>query len=171
MHRGEACARACIGPSWRCGMSRSEKADAEKARYWARTISEVARSGMSIRAFCRQRRLRESQFYWWQHKLRASRQAGSTPKVGTHGRPASFALVSGEAGETDTQREQSRRLTSPSAQNRKPPGRTGWRTRSDQKPPKQLSGFREQQACTRATIYARVSTSNNDKTPRCRRAN
>ena len=79
-------------------MSSREKGDAEKARYWQRTISEAARSGMSIRAFCRQRRLRESQFYWWQHKLRSSRQPGTTPKAG---RPASFALVSDEAGATD----------------------------------------------------------------------
>jgi hypothetical protein len=56
---------------------------------------------MSIRAFCRQRRLRESQFYWWQRKLRASRQAGTTPRPGGKGRPASFALVSDEAGATD----------------------------------------------------------------------
>jgi hypothetical protein len=82
-------------------MSRGEKGDAEKARYWARTISEAARSGMSIRAFCHQRRLRESQFYWWRHKLRASRQVGATPKAGDHGRPASFALVSNETGEAD----------------------------------------------------------------------
>ena len=42
--------------------SSGNASDAEKARYWQRTISEAARSGMSIRAFCRQRRLRESQF-------------------------------------------------------------------------------------------------------------
>ncbi|MFZ0964574.1 MAG: hypothetical protein WB579_15405 [Bryobacteraceae bacterium] len=81
-------------------MSGNGKADAEKARYWQRTISEAARSGMSIRAFCRQRRLRESQFYWWQHKLRARRQAGTARPSG-NGRPASFALVSDEAGGTD----------------------------------------------------------------------
>ena len=43
----------------------SGKRDVEKARYWQRTIREAARSGMSIREFCRQRRLKESQFYWW----------------------------------------------------------------------------------------------------------
>jgi hypothetical protein len=32
---------------------------------------------MSIREFCRQRRLKESQFYWWQRKLKASRQERS----------------------------------------------------------------------------------------------
>ena len=82
-------------------MSESGKGDAEKARYWQRTISEAAQSGISIRQFCRQGRLKESQFYWWQHKLRASRQAGTTPRPGGKGRPASFALVSDEAGATD----------------------------------------------------------------------
>ncbi len=77
------------------------KGDTEKARYWQRTISEAARSGMSIREFCRQRRLKESQFYWWQHKLRARRKAGTTSKSGGQGRPASFALVSDEGGATD----------------------------------------------------------------------
>jgi hypothetical protein len=79
----------------------SSKGDAEKARYWQRTISEAARSRMSIRAFCRQRRLRESQFYWWQRKLRAGRDAGTAPRASGNGKPASFALVSEEAGATD----------------------------------------------------------------------
>ena len=82
-------------------MSDSGKGDAEKARYWQRTIGEAAQSGISIRQFCRQRRLKESQFYWWQHKLRASRQAGATSKPGGPGRLTSFALVSEEAGATD----------------------------------------------------------------------
>ncbi len=82
-------------------MSDSGKGDAEKARYWLRTISEAVQSGISIRQFCRQRRLKESQFYWWQHKLRSRRQAGTTSKSGDHGRPTSFALVSEEAGATD----------------------------------------------------------------------
>jgi hypothetical protein len=79
----------------------SGKGDVEKTRYWQRAISEAARSRMSIRAFCRQRRLRESQFYWWQHKLRASRQGGTTPRPSGKGRPASFALVSDEGGATE----------------------------------------------------------------------
>ena len=41
----------------------SGKGDAEKARYWQRTISEAARNGISIRESCRRHRLRESQFY------------------------------------------------------------------------------------------------------------
>jgi hypothetical protein len=66
--------------------------DVEKQRYWQKTIGDAARSGMSIREFCRQRRLKDSQFYWWQRKLKASRQERS--KAGIQDRAASFALVS-----------------------------------------------------------------------------
>jgi len=66
--------------------------DVEKQRYWQRTIGDAARSGMSIREFCRQRRLKESQFYWWQRKLKASRRERSRSVV--QDKAASFALVS-----------------------------------------------------------------------------
>jgi transposase len=66
--------------------------DVEKQRYWQRTIGDAARSGMSIREFCRQRRLRESQFYWWQRKLKARRQERNKPI--SSGGAARFALVS-----------------------------------------------------------------------------
>ena len=56
--------------------------DAKKARYWRRTIGEAVRSGMSIREFCRRRRLKESQFYWWQHRLRTARPEGAAAKPG-----------------------------------------------------------------------------------------
>jgi hypothetical protein len=68
----------------------------EKQRYWLRTIGEAARSGMSIREFCRQHRLQESRFYWWQRKLEAGRRGGKKP--GAHGGAASFALVSEDGG-------------------------------------------------------------------------
>ena len=72
------------------------KPDVEKARFWQRTIREAARSGLSTREFCRQRKLQESQFYWWQRKLSAARQTPQKPKPAAG--PASFALVSDEAG-------------------------------------------------------------------------
>lgn len=81
-------------------MSHRER-DAEKARYWQRTIREAVRSGMSIREFCRQRRLKESQFYWWQRKLKAGREERRLGRPGVHGGAASFALVSEEAGASD----------------------------------------------------------------------
>jgi transposase-like protein len=79
----------------------SGKRDDEKARYWQRIIREAARSGKSIREFCRQHRLKESQFYWWQHKLKVGRQERSTREQGVKREAASFALVSNEPEGTD----------------------------------------------------------------------
>lgn len=75
--------------------------DVDKERYWQRTIGEAARSGKSIREFCRQRRLKESQFYWWQRKLKADRQERTMRRQGVNKGPASFALVGEEVGTTD----------------------------------------------------------------------
>ena len=72
----------------------------EKARFWQSTMREAARSGLSIREFCRQRKLKECQFYWWQHRLSATRQAGSRRKQRNAG-PESFALVSDAPGASD----------------------------------------------------------------------
>lgn len=75
----------------------SQKHDMEKARYWQAVIRDAARSGLSTRAFCRQRKLKECQFYWWQRRLKEKRPPASTPR-GPATKPASFALVSDEPG-------------------------------------------------------------------------
>jgi hypothetical protein len=78
------------------------KRDAKKARYWQRTLGEATRSGMSVREFCRRRRLKEGQFYWWQRRLRLGRpETTSGSRSGVNGGAASFALVSEGAGATD----------------------------------------------------------------------
>jgi len=74
-----------------------KNADVEKARFWHSAIREAARSGMSIREFCRQRKLHESQFYWWQRKLSLTRRTAKGRKQRAAG-PASFALVSDAPG-------------------------------------------------------------------------
>ena len=51
------------------------KPDVEKRRFWQRTIREAARSGLSTREFCRQNKLQESQFYWWQRRWSVARQS------------------------------------------------------------------------------------------------
>jgi hypothetical protein len=56
---------------------------------------------MSIREYCRRRRLKESQFYWWQRRLRLGRREGAGIRPGGTGQAASFALVSEEAGAMD----------------------------------------------------------------------
>ena len=70
-------------------------AEGKKAELWRVRIREAAQSGLSVRQFCRRRKLRECQFYWWQRKLKETRPA---PASGTR---ASFALVSEEAGAAD----------------------------------------------------------------------
>lgn len=73
------------------------KPDREKARFWRKAVHDAARSGLSIREFCRQRKLHESQFYWWQRNLAAK----PAPPANQPDGAASFALVSGEAGAPD----------------------------------------------------------------------
>ena len=80
-------------------MKRAKRRDVEKARYWQKTIREAARSGLSIRAFCRRHKLKESRFYWWQRKLRGQRDQQRRVRGGKEKEnPATFALVSDEPG-------------------------------------------------------------------------
>lgn len=58
------CGTTCARSQRREDSGVSKKQDVEKARFWQRRIREAARSGLSTREFCRQRRLHESQFYW-----------------------------------------------------------------------------------------------------------
>ncbi len=73
------------------------KPDAEKAQHWQKAIRQAARSGLSIREFCRQRKLPESQFYWWQRRLAARQDPPRGRTAGT----ATFALISDETGPAD----------------------------------------------------------------------
>lgn len=67
--------------------------DMGKETRWRRIIGEAARSGMSIREFCRRRRLDEGQFYAWRLTLqrRRSERGGKRGVAG-----ATFALVSAD---------------------------------------------------------------------------
>jgi hypothetical protein len=42
---------------------------------WRRLISEQKRSGKSVAAFCRERNLHASHFYWWKKRLRVDTTA------------------------------------------------------------------------------------------------
>lgn len=76
-----------------------KKQDVQKARRWQATIAAAARSGMSIREFCRQRRLKVGQFYWWQRRLKPQRTSVRRKPRGGGADTASFVLVS-ENGES-----------------------------------------------------------------------
>jgi hypothetical protein len=51
----------------------ASKPDVKKAEYWRKMIRDAARSGVAIREFCRRQEVTESQFYWWQRRLRQPR--------------------------------------------------------------------------------------------------
>ena len=72
----------------------------EKQKYWKKMLREAARSDMSISEFCRQRRLKEKQFYWWRHRLRG-RSEQAKHRSSAKSKPASFALVSDGTGSVD----------------------------------------------------------------------
>ena len=71
-----------------------KKHDADKQRQWQRTIAEAARSGLSVREFCRRHRLPESRFYWWRRRIKTTGPDWKKLNVNRGG--ASFSLVSEE---------------------------------------------------------------------------
>jgi hypothetical protein len=74
----------------------SKQQDLKKRQFWQRTIHEAVRGKLSIREFCRQHRLKESQFYWWQRRLNGQRRTHGLQRHKTNGTAASFALVSND---------------------------------------------------------------------------
>lgn len=76
------------------------KQDVAKARRWRMLLHNAARSGLSNREFCRQRKLDESQFCWWQRNLVERRRPPKASKATTPA-PSFAALVSDEAGIAD----------------------------------------------------------------------
>jgi hypothetical protein len=73
----------------------------QKRHYWRRTIREATRSKLSIREFCRQHRLKESQFCWWQRKVSGNHRRRGRQEGSINGNAASFALVSNDPGAAD----------------------------------------------------------------------
>lgn len=90
----------CMTEAGRIFMS-GKKHDAEKARYWERTIREAVRSGASIQEFCQQRKLQKSQFYWWRRRLEKTRQRRTMRTQSVNGERTSFALVSDDQRTAD----------------------------------------------------------------------
>ena len=55
--------------------------DEYRAQNWAMVIQECAASGLSNRAFCRQRGIAEKSFYYWQRKLREQIVESASPQL------------------------------------------------------------------------------------------
>ena len=82
--------------------SKAKRRDVEKEKYWRGVIREGARSGLSIREFCRQKRIKESQFYAWRRELRYRDEQKRSQKRARSKSPsqkgATFALVTDGSG-------------------------------------------------------------------------
>jgi hypothetical protein len=61
-----------------------------RERFWRETLSRQAKSGQSVRAFCQERRLTESAFYFWQRELNQHNQ--EQPAAGTATLPRRDAM-------------------------------------------------------------------------------
>ena len=55
--------------------------DEYRAQSWAMVIQECSTSGLSNRAFCRQRGISEKSFYYWLRKLRGQIAEATTPQL------------------------------------------------------------------------------------------
>ena len=55
-------------------MTQRERSN-QARRKWQRMVFEQGRSGQSVVAFCRERKLCVSHFFWWKKRLRASASA------------------------------------------------------------------------------------------------
>lgn len=76
--------------------TKGPRRDVAKEARWRKLIGEAARSGLSVREFCRRRRLNENLFYAWRRELkfRDQEKGSSRNKKGVGSSGPTFALVS-----------------------------------------------------------------------------
>src|SRR5580700_10776397 len=86
------------------------KSDVEKRLYWRRILEESATSGISMREFCRQRRLKETQSYR-QRRMLKSGGAGTEGRAARRAREGKLCL--GQRGVGVWQRFATKWATSP----------------------------------------------------------
>lgn len=67
-------------------MARGASRDRQREALWRRFVREQARSGMSIREFCRTNQVKESAFYFWRRELEG-RQAEQEHRQSRQSRP------------------------------------------------------------------------------------
>lgn len=75
------------------------KRDAGKEKFWREVVGEACGSGQTVREFCRQRGLKENQFYMWRRELKrrdaeAAETGGFVELVGALDRTGAPAGVS-----------------------------------------------------------------------------
>ena len=52
----------------------------EKAKYWESVFEEQANSGKSIAAFCEEREIHPTKFYWWRRRLNNDKTPPRSPE-------------------------------------------------------------------------------------------
>jgi hypothetical protein len=74
--------------------------DGKKERSWRKLLHEQSRSGLSVRAFCEQRGLRQHAFYFWRREVQRRDAERSTLKSSQSGparrsvlQPQAFAAI------------------------------------------------------------------------------
>ena len=72
---------------------RGQRAEERTRAQWQQLITEAARSGRSIRAFCQERGVTEGQFYAWRRRLNDSAHGTARSRAEAAGAGATFALV------------------------------------------------------------------------------
>ena len=72
---------------------RGQRADERTRAQWQKLIAEAARSGSSIRAFCREQRVTEGQFYAWRRRLTGKAQGAAKRRAHAALAGTTFALV------------------------------------------------------------------------------
>ncbi len=72
---------------------RGQQADEATQAQWRTLIAEAARSGRSIRTFCRERGVTEGQFYAWRRRLNGKAQGAAQRRARAAVTGATFALV------------------------------------------------------------------------------
>lgn len=76
---------------------RGRRADEGTREQWRKLVAEAARSGRSIRAFCRERGVTEGQFYGWRKRLNGKTQGAAKRRALAAATGPTFALVSERA--------------------------------------------------------------------------
>jgi transposase-like protein len=74
---------------------RGQRADETTQAQWRQRIAAAARSGRSIRAFCREQGVTEGQFYAWRRRLNRKAQGAAPQRIRAAAEMtgATFALV------------------------------------------------------------------------------
>ncbi len=71
-----------------------QRRDLKKEELWRRVVRRQARSGLSVRAWCRKHNLQQSAFYWWRRELaRRDVEAAETTSAHASTRSPSPAFV------------------------------------------------------------------------------